>query len=87
MRTTLRLGVAMLAALSSCTPTLSHTRADRDIFDDIAPRYLNYLNNDASLDPQDRATFARTVRVWELKVVNAEKAAGVEPKPRITGGN
>lgn len=77
-------GLLLCGVLGGCSPTLPHVRADRDIFNDIAPRYVQYLENDQSLDPLDRATFLRTVTVWEMKVVAAEKAAGVESPARIT---
>lgn len=87
MTTTLRTVFLACLLLAGCTPTLPHTRADRDTFDDIAPRYVAYLNADQSLDEADRATYLRTVQVWELRVVSAEQAAGVESPPRITKQN
>lgn len=76
----LRTSILSLVVLMSggCCATIDiiradYTAADRATYDTIAPRYLNYIAGDDSLDEDTKKTRIRTVTTWRLRVENSEK--------------
>lgn len=75
----------MLGALSAgcCNGELiraSYVSSDSSTYDAIAPYYMDYLKQDASLSEEERERRARTVTTWKIRV-EAAKAANAETTP------
>ena len=71
------LSIVILMGVGCCATTdvirADYTAADRATYDVIAPRYLNYIAGDDSLDEDTKKTQSRTVTTWRLRLENAEK--------------
>lgn len=49
-----------------------YTAADRATYKAIAPKYLEYVEGDSSLDSEERERRARTITTWRLRLEQAE---------------
>lgn len=82
----LRNSVLCLAVLMTggCCATLDAIRedyvaADRATYEALAPKYLEYVQGDDSLDSDEKKRRERTVTTWRLRLEQAE--APVQPAP------
>ena len=81
--------VALLAPAAVCgaagcgalgrSPSQAYVAADRATYEAVAPEYATYVNDDATLDDDQRARRVRTVETWRLRIESAERAAGGRP--------
>lgn len=83
---TLRNTALAIAVLMSagCCATMDIIRedyvaADRATYEALAPKYLEYVDGDASLDDEEKKRRARTVNTWRLRLEQAETP--VQPAP------
>lgn len=77
------LSIALLMTAGCCATTdiiqSDYVTADRATFEAIAPRYLDYVQDDASLDAEEKARRERTIDTWRLRLEQAETP--VQPAP------
>ncbi|MCK9604152.1 MAG: hypothetical protein M0R66_07330 [Candidatus Omnitrophica bacterium] len=69
------LGVFLLGLLAlscSCSVPEAYVAADRATYDVVAPRFLNYLQADPTLDQVEKDREARTIAAWDLRIRKAE---------------
>jgi len=82
---TVRTSILSLALLlSSGCATMEAVRedyvaADRATYDAVAPRYLEYVQGDDSLGPDEKKRRERTINTWRLRLEQAETP--VQPAP------
>jgi len=75
----------VLVMSSGCCATVDlirseYTAADRATYDAIAPAYLKYVKEDASIDDDEKKTRERTVTTWDMRLKNAEAPVVVAPE-------
>lgn len=70
------ISIALLMASGCCATTEiiqeDYVAADRATFTAITPKYLKYIEEDKSLDDEEKARRRRTVRTWEMRLEQAE---------------
>lgn len=66
------LAIVLLILAAGCSPSSEYVKADRATFDAIAPEYLRYVENDTTLDSDQKARRKRTVSTWEMRLRQAE---------------
>lgn len=75
--------LALALCFSGCATTdfiqSDYVEADRATFDAVAPRYLEYVKGDPSLDSEEKARRERTITTWRLRLEQAETP--VQPAP------
>lgn len=82
---TLRTSVLALALCFSagCATTdiiqSDYVEADRATYEAVAPRYSDYVENDPSLDSDEKRRRLRTITTWRLRLEQAETP--VQPAP------
>jgi hypothetical protein len=67
--------VVLLACLASCAPSQVYIRAERSIYDAVAPEYRVYVERDVELSDEQRARRVRTLERWNDLIKAAEAAA------------
>ena len=79
---TLRVATLSFALLiaSGCCATIDviqsdYTAADRATYEVIAPAFLKYVQDDSSLDDEQKKRRERTVATWRLRLEQAEGPA------------
>lgn len=80
LRTTV---LAVALCFSGCATTdfiqSDYVEADRATYEAVAPKYLQYVQNDASLDDEEKKRRERTITTWRLRLEQAETP--VQPAP------
>lgn len=66
-----------LALVSGCCATTDiirsdYVEADRATYEAVAPRYLEYVQADESLDSEEKKRRERTINTWRLRLEQAE---------------
>jgi hypothetical protein len=76
------LSAILLMSAGCCSTTdlirQEYTQADRATFDAVAPKYLEYVEGDASLDAEQKARRKQTINTWRLRLEQAETPAQPE---------
>lgn len=66
-----------LGLVSGCCATTDiirsdYVEADRATYEAVAPRYLQYVQADESLDSDEKKRRERTINTWRLRLEQAE---------------
>jgi len=81
------LSIALLSTAGCCATTdlihADYTAADRATYDAVAPKYLQYVQGDQSLDSDEKKRRERTISTWKLRLEQAEQP--VQPAPSGEG--
>lgn len=65
----------LLAFLCGCaTPDEQVVQSQRDIYEEVAPKFATYVATDERLTVEQKEREARTLAVWELLIRTQEEA-------------
>lgn len=70
--------LASLLVLGSCAPSQVYIRAERSIYDAVAPEYQRYVEQDAQLADDQKERRVRTVTRWRELIEAAEAQSTVK---------
>jgi len=69
------IGLALLFSAGCATTDIirsDYVAADRATYEAVAPSYLQYVDNDASLSSEQKKRRKQTINTWRLRLEQAE---------------